>query len=561
MSERSTPDARRARHPANSPGPVGTAGAGPGGERRPRPALTLVAVLVALLVLPTSVTGSGVALPHIARDTNASLEALGWVVHGYNLTFASFMLACGCLADLVGRRRVFAAGGLLFALASAASAATSDIVVLDVLRGAAGVGAAALLTSGVSLLAATFTGPARGRVFAAVGIVTGAGLALGAMAAGVLSDALGWRSFFGLHAVLTLLALCAVPFLRESRGTAATRVDWVGTATLVTGLFLLLLGTVEGPHWGWGSGGVRGLLAGAALLLAVFVAWERRAPYPMLDLGLLRNARFLALCLIPVVVTFSFVVLLPLLPNYLLVAHRTSSRAAGATMLLMTLPILGTPLLAGGLLRWGLSTRHVFGLSLACLTVGVGWLAVVLQPGAGPVTLAGPLLTLGVGLGLNFGLVDGAVLDAVPPEATGAAAGFLNTLRLGSEALVIAAASSALVGLTRGRLADELGPSPASPGGSGRLTAAGLADSANAGDLTGPLSTLPADARAGLLDLVARGLTDAWQTVLWASAAICAALSVVVHVLLAGPGGGAPEPGAPGPGSPEAPATPAEACA
>ncbi|MCC3767968.1 MFS transporter [Streptomyces sp. UNOC14_S4] len=498
-----------------------------GAARQPGRAVSLFAVLLALLILPTAVTGSGVALPHIGRDTGASLDALQWVMHSYNLTFASLLLACGSLADLAGRRRVFTAGGMLFTAASLASALATDVVVLDVMRGAAGVGAAALLTGGSSLLAATFDGAARTRVFAAVGIVTGGGLALGAMAAGALADALGWRSFFGLHAALMLLVLCAVPFLPESRGDTAARVDRAGTTVLIGGLFLLMLGTVEGPQWGWGSAGVLGLLAGSVLLMVVFVVVERRVRHPMLDLGLLRNAGFMALCLIPVVVSFSFVVLLPLLPGYLVVANGSSSRAAGATMLLMTLPVLVTPLAAGRLIRWGVPTQGVLGLSLVCLTAGVAWLAAALRPGAGPAELAGPLLVLGAGLGLNFGLVDGAVLTVVPPEATGTAAGLLNTLRLGSEAVVIAAAGAGLTGLTRDRLSGGPDRFPAYDG-----TAADLANEANAGDLDGSLSALPPGVRREFADFVAHGLTGAWHAVLWTSAAVCAALSVTIVAML-----------------------------
>ncbi|MEU1985141.1 MFS transporter [Nocardia sp. NPDC019395] len=486
-------------------------------------------MLLTLVILPTAVTGSGVALPHIGRDTHAPLAALQWVVHGYNLTFASFMLACGSLADIFGRRRMFLTGGILFALASLVSAVVSDIYVLDLARAAAGIGAAALLTSGSSLLAATFDGAARTRAFAAVGIVTGAGLALGAMAAGVLADAWGWRSFFGAHAVVMALVLLAVPFMRESRDSSAARIDWAGTGTLVAGLFLLMLGVVEGPHWGWSSAPVLGLLAGAALLMAVFVVVERRQRQPMLDLALLRNPRFMALCLVPVVATFAFVILLPLLPNYLLIVNQASSRTAGATMLLMTLPILPTPILAGKLIRWGLSLRAVIAASLTLMTLGVAWLALILHPGVTAAELAGPLITLGVGLGLNFGLVDGAVLTVVPPETTGTAAGFLNTLRLGSEAIVIAAAGSALVNLFQGKLSERAGHIPGDLGASDTL-----ADSVNAGDLTGALAAVPpGTARSALFDIVAQDFTASWQILLWGSAAVCAVLSVVVVVMLA----------------------------
>ncbi|MCZ1008981.1 MFS transporter [Streptomyces lydicus] len=500
-----------------------------GRARRTSPAMTLGAVLLTLLILPTSVTGSGVALPHIGHDTHASLDALQWVVHGYNLTFASFMLACGSLADLIGRRRMFTAGAVLFIAASLVSALASNIILLDLMRGAAGIGAAALLTSGSSILATTFDGAARTRAFAAVGITTGAGLALGAMAAGVLADNLGWRSFYGAHALLLALVLIAVPFMAESRSESAASVDWAGTVTFVSSLFLLMLGMVEGPQWGWASEGVLAMLAGSVLLMVAFVLVERRVRHPMFDLRLLSNGRFMALCLIPVVVTFAFVILLPLLPNYLMVANGQSSQAAGTTMLLMTVPILITPLLAGKLVKWGCSNRSVFAASLICLTAGVAWLAVVLKPGIGAGALAGPLITLGVGLGLNFGLVDGAVLDVVSPEATGTAAGFLNTLRLGSEAVVIAAAGSALVNLVRNWLDNGLDRFPGYRGG-----ATELANNVNSGDLGGSLVALPGEVRSRFFGFVAEGLTGAWQSVLWASAAICAVLSVAIYAMLAG---------------------------
>jgi MFS family permease len=501
-----------------------------GGARGASPLITAVAVLLTLLILPTSVTGSGVALPHIGRDTDASLDALQWVVHAYNLTFASFMLACGSLADLLGRRRVFASGAAMFTVASVVSAVVSDIYLLDLARGVAGVGAAALLTSGSSILATTFEGPARTRVFAAVGITTGGGLALGAMIAGTLADTLGWRSFYGAHAVLMALVLVAVPFMGESRSESASKVDWPGTVTFVGSLFLLMLGVVEGPQWGWSSPGVLGMLIGAVVLMAVFTAVERRQAQPMFDLALLRNGPFMALCLIPVVVTFSFVILLPLLPNYLVVANGASSRAAGTTMLLMTLPILVTPLVAGRLIKLGWSPRAVFALSLACLTLGVAWLAAVLHPGIGLGGLAGPLILLGIGLGLNFGLVDGAVLNVVSPESTGTAAGFLNTLRLGSEAVVIAAAGSALVNLTQNWFRDGLDRYSAFRGDPSEL-----ANQVNSGDLETPLATLPTDVQGAFRDFVTEGFTSAWQAVLWASAAICCALSIAIYVMLAEP--------------------------
>ncbi|QIS09242.1 MFS transporter [Nocardia arthritidis] len=493
-----------------------------------RPVLGAAAILLTLVILPTSVTGSGVALPRIGRDTGAALDLLQWVVHAYNLTFACFMLACGAMADLLGRRRVFAAGAALFVAASLVSAIAPGVLLLDAARALAGIGAAALLTSGSSILATTFDGPARVRVFAAVGIATGSGLALGAMAAGTVVDLLGWRWFFGAHAVLMAIVLVAVPFLGESRRADGAAVDLPGTLTFVGALLLLMLGLVEGPQWGWASGSVLGMFAGSGVLAICFAVIERRRAQPMLDLALLRNRRFVALSLIPVVVSFAYVILLPLLPNYLMVAKDLTSRAAGGVLLLMSAPILVAPALAGALLRRGMTNRAVFTISLVCLTVGIGWLAIVLRPGGGIGSLIAPLVVLGVGLGLNFGSVDAAVLTVVGSDETGTAAGFLNTLRLGSEAVVIAAAGSALVNLTQHGYQRGLHAFPAYQPGAGPL-----ANQVNAGDLDSPLAAVGPEIRPDFGVFIVDGFTQAWQIVLGACAVICALLSVVIYVLLA----------------------------
>lgn len=217
---------------------------------RGNPTLTLVAVCLAVLVLPASLTGTSVALPDISSDLHVGLAPLQWVVNAYNLAFACFMLGCGSLADIVGRRRMFAAGTALFAVSTLVSGATSSIVVLDVARAVAGLGAAAVMTSGAAILATTFEGPAQARAFAILGSSAGAGLALGPSSAGLLVNTFGWRSVFFSHLIISVLVLVAVPRMPESKNPGATKVDWTGTATFTLSLFCLMYAVVQGPQQG-----------------------------------------------------------------------------------------------------------------------------------------------------------------------------------------------------------------------------------------------------------------------------------------------------------------------
>ena len=224
----------------------------PAAGRRSR-IVVLAAVCVAGGLLPMSLAGSSVALASIGHGLSASLVGQQWVVNAYNVMFASAMLVSGALADLLGRRRLFAIGLVLFVASSAASAAAQQIVFLDIVRGLAGVGAAAVLTAGSAILAQTFDGPARARAFGVLGTAFGAGLALGPSLGGLLVAASGWRAVFVMHALIGAAVLAAVAWLPESRDHGATGLDWRGAVTFTGSLFLLTLALVEGAQIGRAS--------------------------------------------------------------------------------------------------------------------------------------------------------------------------------------------------------------------------------------------------------------------------------------------------------------------
>ncbi|MFI1889381.1 MFS transporter [Streptomyces jumonjinensis] len=494
---------------------------------RGRQTITLVAVCLAVLVLPASLTGTSVALPRISAELNVGLAPLQWVVNSYNLTFACSMLACGSLADILGRRRVFTAGTALFALSTLLSAVTSDIIVLDVARALAGVGAAAVMTAGAAMLAATFEGAALAGAFAVLGSSAGAGLALGPSSAGLLVDAFGWRAVFVSHLVVSMVVLAAVPLLPESKNPNATKVDWAGTVTFTLSLFCLMLGIVLGPQRGWGSAGIVGFFAAAVLLMALFVVVELRQRHPMFNIALFKQRRFMAVSLIPVVLSFGFVCLLVLLPAFFTSAMGMGTDAAGVAMMLLTLPVLMVPLVVSRLVKRGLSTRIVLSGSLLVAAVGTGWLTVI-ESDTAVSALVGPLLLIGIAMGMTAGLVDGVAITSVEPGHAGAAAGMFNTMRLAGETLAIAVMGAVLLNATGNRISDGL------QGIAGRADAdaGAIAGQVVSGNLAGEAAGLAGAARTGFLDLLTGSYTGALHTVLWTVTVICALSAVVVHVML-----------------------------
>jgi MFS family permease len=419
---------------------------------RNHPAVVLVTVLLSTVALPVSLTGASVALPDIGRDLHAGLAGVQWVVNGYNATFASFMLATGALADLFGRRRVYALGVAVFAAGGLLATVADGIVLLDVARALAGVGAAAAATSASALLAGAFTGRARARAFGLFGTAIGVGLAFGPSLAGLLIEGFGWRAVFAAPALAACAVLALVPLLPESRKPHPGRVDWAGTVSFTGALLLLIFGFVQGPAYGWGAPAIVGAFAAAAALLVVFVRVERRRADPMFDLALLASPRFLGICLAAASIVAVLVPLLVYLPSYLTTVVGLSPGAAGATMILLTAPTLVLPLLGGALTRLVPATA-VTVVSVVVVAAGAAW-ATVLGPDAGAATLAGPLLTIGVGVGLSIGLLDAIAIGSVAPARAATGAGMINTARLTSETVAIAVVGAVLASTTAGRLAD-----------------------------------------------------------------------------------------------------------
>ncbi|KQT69101.1 MFS transporter [Aureimonas sp. Leaf460] len=481
------------------------------------PRLALLAVCLAAAAMPLTFTGTAVALPAIGRALGGTPVALAWATNAFMLTFGSGLMVMGALADSHGRKRVFLSGTLAFALVSLALAFAPNMLVFDLLRGGQGLAAAAAYAGGSAALAQVFEGRARLRAFSLVGTSFGVGLSLGPIASGLMIEAFGWRSIF-----LAVVALTALAFglgssaLTESRDAASRGLDRPGAASFTAMLALFTYGMLLVPERGWSDAAVLGLLAGSVLVLALFVAIERRALRPLLDLTLFRYPRFVGVQLLAAAPAYAFVVLLILLPVRFIGIEGMSEVAAGSLMIALSAPLLVLPVAAGLLTRW-FRAATICGAGLLASAAGLFWLAMT-PVGSPAAVTALPLLLVGTGISLPWGLMDGLAVSVVPKERAGMATGIFSTVRVAGEGVALAIVGAILAMLLAGRLgaAGHAGDIPAS------------AQHLAAGDLASALALLPGTDAAGLLALY--GEAFAW--LLFLLSAITTVTALVVFLFL-----------------------------
>ncbi|TJZ72985.1 MFS transporter [Chitiniphilus eburneus] len=480
--------------------------------------LVLGAVCLAGIMMPLSFTAPGIAIPAISQDLGGSALALAWVVNGFILAFGSAVMAAGALADRFGRKRMFRNGIAAFGLLSLAQVFAPDLITLIVLRALQGVAAATAMAGGSASLAHTFEGKSRTQAYGLLGTSFGVGLAFGPLWAGFLIESFGWRAIFATSVLMSAAILAfGVPRMHESRDPDAKGVDVWGTVTFTGMLLLLTLGIMQGPQGGWASPLVIGLLLGALALLAAFIQVERTHPRSMLDLSLFRNRRFLGAQALPFGTAFSFVVPLIILPIRFIGIEGYDPVRAGMMMIPLSAPMLVVPFLGALLTRWlSAATLCVTGFAISALALL--WLATV-QPGAPAADFVWPLLLIGVGAGLPWGLMDDLAISVVPRERAGMATGFFATVRVAGESLSLAIVGAVLVGAMQAGLVARL---------DGRPPVVQLANALAAADIPQAQALWPGVTHAQWLAVYG----GAFQTMTLALAALTAAFGAVAYLTL-----------------------------
>lgn len=398
-------------------------------------ALVITGLALFMVVLDNLVVTT--ALPVIRVDLGASVETLGWVVNAYTLAFAVLLLTGAALGDRFGRRRVFAIGITIFALASAGCALAPNIEVLIAFRALQGLGAAPVLPLSLTLLADAFPPGKRGLAIGIWSGISGLAVAAGPVVGGAVVGGLSWHWIFWINVPIgAVCAPLALRKLRESRGPD-THVDVAGLVLAGIGLFGIVWGLVRGNEQGWGSTGILTSLIAGAVGLAAFLIWESRSTAPMLPLHLFRSRGFSVANAVSVAMYFGMFGSIFFLAQFLQTAQGNSPLRAGLMVLPWTImPMFVAPV--AGLMSDRIGARPLMVAGLALQGVALLWLGLVTTPTVSYLPLAGAFMLAGFGMALVFAPVANLLVQSVREVEIGKASGANNTLREVGGALGIA---------------------------------------------------------------------------------------------------------------------------
>ena len=413
-------------------------------------ALSVLCLSLFAIVLDNTIVN--VALPTLVRDLDADISQLQWVVDAYTLVFAGLLLLAGTLGDRYGRRRTLLLGLAVFGAGSAAAAFAGGVDQLVIARAVMGAGAAFIMPATLSLLTHVFT-DTRERAMA-IGIwaaTAGAGVALGPVLGGVLLDHFWWGSIFIVNVPVVAVAFVAAPRLvPESRDAASHRIDWLGAVLSAVGLVALVWAVIEAPVKGWGSVPVMAALALAAVTLTGFVVWQCRAPEPLLDVRLFRNASFTAASTTIMLLFFALFGFLFLSTQYLQFVLGYTPSAAGVRMLPYAgAMIVAAPLSARLAARFGV--RRVVTAGMVCFASGLV-VAATITTDTGYGRLAIAMLLMGVGMGLAGTPATESIMSSVPPDRANVGSAVNDTTRELGGALGVAVVGSIVSSLYGSRL-------------------------------------------------------------------------------------------------------------
>jgi EmrB/QacA subfamily drug resistance transporter len=389
---------------------------------------TLVAVCAGIFILLLDITVVNVALPAIQLSLHSSFSDLQWVIDAYALTLAAFLLTAGVIGDMFGRRKVFAVGLGVFSVSSLLCGLSTSPLMLNLSRGAQGVGGAIMFATSLALLAQTFSGKERGTAFGAYGAVVGGAVAIGPLVGGAITSGIGWRWIFFLNLPIAAAAIIiTLAKVQDSRDPTPRRIDWIGVVSFSASLFMLVFALVQGNAKGWGSSLIIGLLVGSAALMAVFLIAEWRQHDPMLDLSLFRRPAMVGVSLAAFTLSASIFAMTLYLILYFQEVLGYSPFAAGVRLLPFTvLAFLVAPV--AGKLSVRVHSRYLMGLGLFLLALGCN-LATHVQPDSLWTVLLPGLLVAGIGVGIVNPVLASASISVVPPERSGMASGSSNTFR------------------------------------------------------------------------------------------------------------------------------------
>ena len=421
-------------------------------DRRKWLALALLSVVQFMVVLDIAIVN--VALPSIQVDLGFSEQNLQWVISAYALVFGGFLLLGGRAADLLGRRRLFLVGIVLFTVASLLAGLAWSEASLISARALQGLGAAVITPAALSILSTTFIeGRERNIALGVWGAVGGFGAAAGVLLGGILTSALSWSWIFFVNVPVGVTAFVLAPILlKESRDARVKSFDALGAVLVTGGLSSLVYAITQAGQDGWLAGKTLGFFAASIALLVGFVVWELRHREPLMRLGILRIKTVSGANVAGFILgtaTFSLFLMLTL---YMQQVLGYSPMKTGVAYLAVAGGAIFTSAIAAQLVtRIGVKPALVIGMT--SLTAGLVYFTQVSVGGSYLGDLLPGFLLIAVGLGFSFVPISIAALAGIQPAEAGLASGLINTSQQIGGALGIAALSTIATSRTSHALA------------------------------------------------------------------------------------------------------------
>jgi EmrB/QacA subfamily drug resistance transporter len=414
-----------------------------------------LAVLLAvqfMVVLDIAIVN--VALPSIQTDLGFSQENLQWVISAYALVFGGFLLLGGRMADLVGRRRIFLFGLVLFTLGSLLCGLAWSEASLIGFRAVQGLGAAIITPAALSILTTTFQeGRERNIALGAWGAVGGFGAAAGVLLGGVLTDLLSWEWIFFINIPVGVAAFVLTPLLLgESRDARAKSFDTLGAFLVTGGLSLLVLGITQGHGWGWASMETIGTFIASAALLVVFVVWEQRAEDPLMRFGIFRVRTVLGANIAGFILGTALFAMFLMLTLYMQqVLHYSPMKTGVAYLAVAGTSIIWANVAAALVGRVGV--KPLIAVGMTALAIGMVLFAQVEVGGSYWGGLFPGFLIVAFGLAFCFVPISIAALAGIKPSEAGLASGLINTSQQIGGAVGIAVLSTVATTRTENEVA------------------------------------------------------------------------------------------------------------
>ncbi|MET7539119.1 MFS transporter [Streptomyces sp. NPDC005349] len=390
--------------------------------------LILGVICLAQLTVLLDNTVLNVAIPSLTRELDASTSDIQWMINAYSLVQSGLLLTAGSSADRYGRKKMLAAGLVLFGAGSLVAGLAQSTGQLIAARAGMGVGGALLMTTTLAVVVQIFDDTERVRAIGLWATVNSLGFAAGPLIGGVMLDHFWWGAIFLINIPVAVIGLIAVlALVPESKNPLGDRPDLVGALLSTVGMTGVVYAIISGPQHGWTSAHVGFSALVGLVVLAAFVVWELRIPYPMLDMHFFRNQQFTGAVAGAILVAFGMGGSLFLLTQHLQFVLGYGALEAGLRTAPMALTVVALNLTGvGARILPKLGTPATIATGMSCLAAGLAAIAVLGGDSYGGMLLG--LVVMGAGISVAMPAMANAIMSAIPPEKAGVGAGVNGTL-------------------------------------------------------------------------------------------------------------------------------------